>query len=160
MTHKHTAIIQGALYMRDVFRMEQRKVVIKRAVEVLRAARKQFPFDAIAFRGLSGCIIGPSIAEKLNVNIIAVRKPDDGSHSSYMVEGAVNCDYVIIDDLISSGTTIKRIQKEIIKECVEHGKCVGVYFYAPRECFSSKQKIETELGIPCFNPTEDFRSDE
>jgi hypothetical protein len=72
-------------------------------------------FDSIAFRGMSGALIGPVVAMALNKNIIMVRKKD-GNHSYMPVEGYIATkSYVIVDDFIDSGATIKIIKDEINK---------------------------------------------
>ena len=43
--------------------------------------------DAIAFRGMSGALVGPMVALELGKEFIMVRKRNANSHSSYMVEG-------------------------------------------------------------------------
>ena len=53
-----------------------------------------------------------------------VRKAGDNAHSSRRVEGRVDGDYIIIDDFIDSGETVR----EIVYAC-DDGQCVGAYFY-------------------------------
>lgn len=66
-------------------------------------------FDAIAFRGLSGALVAPSIAIMMNKHLLAVRKTGDTDHSKYRVEGYMGCPYIIVDDLIESGETMETI---------------------------------------------------
>lgn len=76
------------------------------ACEVLEA----FEFDTIAFRGMSGAFLGPSIATVLDKQMILVRKADDDSHSLYQTEGYKDVNrYIIVDDFVSSGSTKKAI---------------------------------------------------
>lgn len=80
------------------------------AVEVL----KHYEFDAIAFRGMSGALIAPSIALRLNKSMILVRKGDDTSHSGMQAEGDITArTYVIVDDFQSTGNTAKEIVKGV-----------------------------------------------
>lgn len=120
---------------------------------------KDLEFDAIAMQGLSGYTIGMPLAYLMRKMPVAVRKPieidrnqatyNTGlSHSSFLVEGGTEtCKYVIVDDQISSGRTVKRM----LKAMAEHrpgSECVGVLLYADygyNEQYHSKQ-----LGVPIY----------
>lgn len=118
-------------YMEDV--LFARDEVIADAVKKLESYTPGF--EAIAFRGMSGAIIAPEIAGKLRKKVILVRKKeirDHQSHSSRMVEGWLGgMRYIIVDDLINSGNTVKTIQDEIRKvetdENFPPSECVGIY---------------------------------
>lgn len=63
-------------------------------------------FDSIAFRGMSGALVGPAVAATLDKEMIMVRKPKT-SHSIHVVEGFIaSQSYVIVDDFVSSGATV------------------------------------------------------
>lgn len=67
-------------------------------------------FDTIAFRGFSGAIIGTSVAQQMDKQMILVRKPGDDSHSGHKVEGHKGVKkYIILDDFIDSGATKRAI---------------------------------------------------
>lgn len=88
-----------------------------------------FSCEAIAFTGMSGAIMAPMIAARLGVPLILVRKPFDNSHSGRRVEGAYDADtYLIVDDFISSGDTVRNIVQEILAVNAK-ARCVGVYSY-------------------------------
>ncbi len=132
-------------------------------------------FDAIAFAGMSGAIIAPMVAYKLNKPLIVVRKESDtsisgNSHSSRMVEGCIFArTYLIIDDFIDTGNTIKRIIDQI-KVAAENKKylvpsyilenpnyvpyvpkCVGVYCYSYSQALKVfKPQFMEEMNIPVF----------
>lgn len=103
-------------------------------------------FDAVAFRGFSGAIIAPMVACRMKKGFLAVRKSKEyeACHSSQLVEGAVkvDCRYIIVDDLISSGATIwnivETLKNYIYQEFDTSGnaiphthkrECVGVFLY-------------------------------
>jgi len=100
-------------------------------------------FDTIAFRGMSGALIAPIVADKLNKSLTLVRKQEvdeHKSHAEYPVEGALFVDYVIVDDFTNSGRTLREIQKRIFEaeryHCVfpsgrevNHGRCLAVCLY-------------------------------
>lgn len=71
-------------------------------------------FDHILVTGISGMLIGPTIALRLNKKLAIVRKnPKESSHSSNLVEGYPFGKYIIIDDFVSSGETVLRIKNAI-----------------------------------------------
>ena len=86
--------------------------------------------DAIAFRGMSGCLFGAPLAARMRKPMIMVRKKcvDCGreqSHTSQTVEGDRNATtYVIVDDFVASGNTVRTIQAAITEW--SQAVCVGV----------------------------------
>jgi orotate phosphoribosyltransferase-like protein len=99
----------------------------------LRPHRKNF--DSIAFRGVSGALVAPILAHKLKKHLISVRKNTHDSHvmSNYKVEGNVaSQSYIIVDDFICSGNTIKTIVNEVMEWQERYGyegKCYAVVCY-------------------------------
>lgn len=73
-------------------------------------------FDSIVFSGMSGALVAPLLGYKLHKNICGVRKRGEKTHSDYKIEGVLTKNYVILDDISSTGGTIERIQKIIKKE--------------------------------------------
>jgi adenine/guanine phosphoribosyltransferase-like PRPP-binding protein len=101
---------------------------VEQAAKALRLFRKKNPFDAIAFRGNSGAAIAYPLSFKLQIPLICVRKGP--SHSPFKVEGCSNAKtYVIVDDFIESGNTIKRIRKAINTDYRSEPKLVGILLY-------------------------------
>lgn len=103
---------RGSQYLEDFVNPETLKERIRFACRALQG----YKFDAIAFTGMSGALIGPPVAMELGKSVIMCRKPDTSTHSSYEVEGDANADtYIILDDLTSSGGTKRRIIEQIRK---------------------------------------------
>jgi len=76
----------------------------------------QDAFDGIVFRGLSGSLVAPMVAAQMGKPFAVVRKEGEACHSKYEVEGWHGFKrYIIIDDLIASGGTVKTIQTEMLK---------------------------------------------
>lgn len=101
-----------------------RRLTIENLLRIL----KHFDFDAIAFRGLSGALIVPTIAMMMDKTLLVVRK-GELSHSSRMVEGDYNARrYVIVDDLVASGQTVKTILQEI-HNVIPDAHCIGMIEY-------------------------------
>jgi hypothetical protein len=99
-------------YLERVLDVTQLPGIAEALAETL--IRSGWEFDAIAFRGLSGTLVAPLVACRLNKRMIAVRKGEN-THSSHSAEGLANepTRYVIVDDLIDSGGTVDSIWSAI-----------------------------------------------
>lgn len=140
------SIIQGASHTSRILNHKYRnKIIINSYVKL---NKLDIYYDSIACCGTSGLMVVPQIAELLKKNIIIVRKQKDG-YSDFMVEGAPTNLYIIIDDLICSGETVKHIIKNISSE-TPRSKCVGVYCYMPEESAyrACPEYCQRDLGIP------------
>jgi len=140
------SIIQGAPHTSRILNHKYRNKIIINTYSYLN--KLDLYYDSIACCGTSGLMVVPQIAELLNKNIIVVRKKKDG-YSDFMVEGAATNLYIIIDDLICSGGTVKHIIKNIRRETLR-SKCVGVYCYMPEESSyrNCPEYCKRDLGIP------------
>jgi adenine/guanine phosphoribosyltransferase-like PRPP-binding protein len=145
-------IIQGASHTCHVLNHKIRNKIIIKAVCDLRKIAKDF--DSIACCGVSGLMVVPQIAEILNKNILVVRK-DERRYSDFTTEGVAPFRYVVVDDLICSGKTIKHIT-DTIKEEYQRARALGVYCYLPEECgypddHEGSKLCERDLGLPLLN---------
>lgn len=132
MTNEHSKTnYRGTEYIHCAYNMEMRKVVLDKIVQMIRRSGVQF--DTIVFRGMSGCLIGPSVADILNKPFLMVRKENDGSHSSHDCEGHADINkFIIIDDLICSGATIDSINRTFASEMpdkAQSANCVAIFLY-------------------------------
>jgi orotate phosphoribosyltransferase len=146
-------IIQGASHTCRVLNHKHRNKIIVKAVCDLRKIADTF--DSIACCGVSGLMVVPQIAELLNKNILIVRKPDEKRYSDFFIEGVCPFRYIIIDDLICSGNTIKWIKNTIHEDNPKAG-CVGLYCYMPEECSYTTETtklFEARYRIPLLNPS-------
>lgn len=88
---------------------------LKKTVSLMAQALKPYShlFDTIAFRGVSGDLLGPSLALKMGKEMLVVRKQpsaEDASHSWRSVEGNSECKgYIVVDDIVASGNTVAKI---------------------------------------------------
>lgn len=86
-------------------------------------------FDAIAVKGVSGVVAGSIVAYLTGKPLLIVR--EDGTVDAY-------CDmpwsYIILDDLVDSGTTIKFIRRTI-KKHIPNAGYKGTYQYIYEEWF-------------------------
>lgn len=110
--------------------------------------------DFIAGTGISGTLALMPVSMQSGIPCGAVRKVldtekgsiDGGSHSCTMVETFLPVGYgirryVIIDDNIESGETIRRIKQAMISECGDC-ECVGIILY------QDYRPIGMHLGVP------------
>jgi hypoxanthine phosphoribosyltransferase len=99
---------------------------LAKTARLAKIALKQFDYDAIACRGVSGLLIAPMMAVRLKKSLLVVRKPGENNHSGRMVEGdAAAKRYIILDDFTDSGETAKAIKRAIDKFAPE-AVCLGV----------------------------------
>lgn len=145
-------IIQGASHTCRVLNHKHRNKVIIKAICDLR--RISDTFDSIACCGVSGLMVVPQIAEILDKHIVIVRKPDEKRYSDFYIEGVSPFRYVIVDDLICSGDTLKWIRQSIHEDNPK-ARCVGLYCYIPEECAyteKTKKLFEERYRMPLLNP--------
>jgi adenine/guanine phosphoribosyltransferase-like PRPP-binding protein len=110
-------------YLTEYFNPKKAKKQIEHAVTVLKRYHKKY--DTIVFTGLSGALIAPDLSRKLNKQLIAIRK-EKRRHSYHDVEGYTACKrYVIVDDFIFTGSTVKRIKAKM-KQFNSKAVCIGV----------------------------------
>ncbi len=122
----HRPYVMSA-YLYEPLKMDGINPIVRRCVKRIKASGIEF--DAIAFRGMSGAVIAPVLAAKLKKGLIAVRKSDENTHSYVKVEGLRDARYLIVDDFVDSGHTIKTIIKEIKEWDNGKGVCVGLLLY-------------------------------
>lgn len=131
-----------SVYLRRQLEGQELKKYIDYCVKVLRPRKKSF--DAIAFRGVSGSLVAPSVAATLGKNLIIVRKSAKDNHSNILVEGHLKPQkYIIIDDFCDSGKTLKVIKMRA-KSLNEKNECVGVLLYRATDYC---QHICDDLGL-------------
>lgn len=112
-------------YTKHFVRPESLRATIESCVTYLEHNKLTHAFDTIAFRGMSGAIVAPSVAMRLSKEVIMVRKPGESAHSSYNVEGNREARRVlIVDDFVNSGNTV-RIIAEAVKTFVSESSVLG-----------------------------------
>lgn len=99
--------------------------VVTKSRRTLLAAQKTFAlpkFSYIACRGVSGMVFAGAFCSRYKYSPIVVRKDgyESNSHAEKQVEGCPqyhaedeSFNYIIVDDFIGKGTTIKEIQRAI-----------------------------------------------
>lgn len=145
-------IIQGASHTCHVLNHKERNKIIIKAVCDLRKIADSF--DSIACCGVSGLLVVAQVAELLNKNIIVVRKGEK-CYSEFRTEGVAPFRYIILDDLICSGGTVRHIKK-VLKDEYQRSNCIGVYCYLPNECAyradeEGSKLCKRDLGVTLLN---------
>lgn len=140
-----------AEYLKSVFDVRLRNRTVAAIVKLLKD--KKIKYDAIVVTGVSGITMGSMVAFHLKKRLVIVRKNIGGeaTHSCIKVEHTERgklVRYIIIDDLIDSGDTVKRIINSIELECGNDVKCAGVVLYDKGVRFKDRNWLgETILGI-------------
>jgi adenine/guanine phosphoribosyltransferase-like PRPP-binding protein len=146
-------VIQGSSHTCHVLNHKIRNKIIIKAVCDLR--KIEHTFDSIACCGVSGMMVVPQIAELLNKHIVVVRKGGERCYSEFRTEGVAPFQYIILDDLICSGSTVKHI-KRVLKNEYARSICKGVYCYLPNETSyrpneDGSKLCQRDLGMPLLN---------
>ena len=142
-------IIRGASHTCCVLNHKARTKAIIKSVCHLRPMAHTF--DSIVCCGTSGLLVAPQIAEILDKHIVVVRK-DQKCYSDFFVEGVAPNRYIIVDDFICTGNTIRYIT-DSISEDSPSSRCYGVYCYMGEECNyrGLPDELEADLGIKYLN---------
>ncbi|MEE8113878.1 MAG: hypothetical protein V3T23_05940 [Nitrososphaerales archaeon] len=125
----------GTSYLDSIFQspLKYKRLIDKIAKRIMTLKKKK-SFGALAFRGTSGAALAYPLSAQLNIPLIYVRKLNETSHG-LSIEGTQRNikKYVIIDDFMESGKTIKAILAAIDKkkDYFSEGKaeCVGIILY-------------------------------
>lgn len=100
-----------------------------KAVERLAGALLEYPQNVgIVCTGLSGILVGVALADHTKREFAIVRKPNEETHSSYSVEGYILDEYVIVDDFMDGGETVKRILEKMSDRTLQ-SVCRGILLY-------------------------------
>jgi orotate phosphoribosyltransferase len=111
-----------ATYLADLYRRTNRKQIIDEA-------RKSLPRGVtLVGTGLSGTIAVSILGYSLNKPFAIVRKDLRSTHSYRRIEGAIEGDWVFVDDLIDSGATKRRVLRTVRRSYPE-ARYVGDFLY-------------------------------
>lgn len=123
-------------YLESIYYKDSYKMLVDKSAKILKAIDKIHPFQSIAFSGMSGAAMAYPLSLKLNKDLTCVRKGKShfSSDLGLNVEGRIEAKYIIVDDFICTGATIKRILKTLKKDQRYHGastpEVVAIYLYA------------------------------
>jgi len=117
---------------------------------------KELKFDAIAFTGSSGAALAFVAGITHRIPVIYVRKEGEKAHGR-----PVECNttapihtYLIVDDFIASGNTLRSIRNAIniqaTKNTEARPKCVGIFLYDSQatRSFAFDKRTRTKVYTP------------
>ena len=146
-------VIQSS-YLNVIYKVDEYTKVVDDAVKIAMDVRCQHMFDTIAFSGHSGSAIAYPLSYRMGIPLICVRKSGENSHfvkeNPKLLEGHMTTKkYVIVDDFISSGDTVRRMLKTI-KDNLPNAECVGMIMFKirDRDNFTKAQSLFN--GIPIY----------
>lgn len=106
-----------ALHTGSIVIAQEFQFICNHLVEKINRDRLEFPIDAIAVRGVSGIAVGGAVSFLTGIPLVIVRKPEEKNHSAREVEYSVKFNhFIVIDDLVSSGSTINKINAACLTE--------------------------------------------
>lgn len=104
--------------------------------------------DTLVGTGVSGALVVPYIGRVLDVHWALIRKPTEGSHSDLLVEGTIGECWVLVDDLIDTGATLKRVEEAIQLDLYSWTSyCAGAIMYLDGVSYVAPEDIELEYGL-------------
>lgn len=110
-------------------------IIIDKTTEAITDRRWAQEAEAIVFSGYSGAMVGGAVCAATGQYPVIVRKANDegGDHGrdhGDKIEGAGGTySYIILDDFIASGRTMRRIYEEM-KTYRPDARCVGVVLWS------------------------------
>lgn len=130
-------------YLNSIYQVQDYKKLVNKAAAAIKAFKLKNPFDAIAFTGTSGAALAYPISAMLKIPLICVRK--GANHYGEPIEGCVTATkYIIIDDFISMGRTMKKIISTIKKE-MPTAKPVAIFLYTATSNTESWNDIPVKI---------------
>lgn len=104
--------------------------------------------DTLVGTGVSGALVVPHIGRVLDMHWALVRKPTEGSHSPNLVEGTIGECWVLVDDLIDTGETLKRVEESINLDLYGWTTyCAGAITYLDGVNYVDPDIIKWEYGV-------------
>ena len=122
-----------SVYLKVIFNPDIFKETVAKTVAAAKHIKSVTDFDTIAFCGVSGSAMAFILAHELGVDLLCVRKKNDGSHflafNEIPLEGNMAAKkYIIVDDMIVSGKTVSYII-ESINTHLPNAKPVAMVMY-------------------------------
>lgn len=120
-------------------------VKVKKLAKETAAIAVKVGADVVVCRGLSGIIVATVVGAIYKIPFAVVRKDTESTHSSNSIEVhnesvAAYEDYIIVDDFIASGTTLREIENAIKNDnkWSIKGDCVGIVLYNDSNDYMSR----------------------
>lgn len=119
--------------MADYHHIDKRqfKPTVKATATALRRLQKILGFKQIVCTGISGQSIAWPVGYVTEIPVAVVRRRGERQHHGYAAENFTrNRKYIILDDFVSSGDTVKHVLKTLCEDDHDTPLCVGVYCYS------------------------------
>src|SRR5574338_1153348 len=97
-------------------------------IKFARKELRKIEFDTLIGVGLSGSIVVPLLANKLNKYFAIVRKENDSNHAEYSIEGSIGNKWIFVYDFIDSGDTFHYVKNKVDIYC-NNTYFIGVFLY-------------------------------
>lgn len=136
---------------------EKLQELLTRAVDLFEHSVGTLP-DAIAFTGSSGAAIAFPLALRYKLPLIYIRKAGEKSHGGYIecnYSGHIK-NYMIVDDFMATGRTLRRIKIQVKRACrelgVEEPQCLGTYLYQDEGDYPYTRMVDRHNTITIYPP--------
>jgi len=124
-------------YLGCIYHPQHFPQVVDATLKAARQVLETDSYDTIAFTGMSGAGLAFILSHALGIPLMCARKKDDSSHFTEFIretdsrcEGHVSIGrYLIVDDCIASGDTMRYIIKSI-KKISPAAECAAIILYA------------------------------
>jgi adenine/guanine phosphoribosyltransferase-like PRPP-binding protein len=137
-------------YLINVLTPSRHKKKLSTATRIIRASDEKW--DAIVCMGNSGTLFAGGLSVRLGLPIILVRKPQENTHSTYLVEGLFSGKQLLfIDDFISSGKTLMTASNMIKDKFGKKCKITHAYFYRSDSLYQVRNgKLQWDVPVADF----------
>jgi len=133
---------QGSNYLKAIFNKKYFDKIVRSAADFM---VKYYPNAGVVCTGLSGTL-AIAVAHRAGCPVCFLRKRGDDSHSSKKFEGYLADEVVLIDDLVDTGTTLKRV----IADLTPQGVTVVASLLWNGDYVCPKISEELEKEVPLF----------
>jgi len=142
-------------YLSSVYNVNAFQDTVKATIKTAKKMMEKCQFDTIVFTGNSGSALAYILSAEMHIPLICLRREGEQSHfvrdredDDFLLEGSLDCKrYIIVDDFIVSGATIRRIAKAM-HDGMETAKCVGILLYSDAR---ENYKFAYAAGNKTFN---------
>lgn len=114
-----TMMIRGNGYSQHQFNHGSLRATARRVAETLPKLLARYDAQAVVVTGKSGMSVAFATMMLADIPLIVVRKRGENSHGE-MIEGVIDVEvrrYIILDDFVSSGTTVRTVVRDIDDYC-------------------------------------------
>lgn len=160
MHHDETVTRDNTFYCKDSgyatgYRPVKVQTIAKALARTIPDALKAFHADCIVVHGNSGVSAGFAALAHIDFPIVLVRKRGENTHGGPVegVRGTPMRRYILLDDFISSGNTVRSVEQILAGMADSQGlrppECAAVITYNGREIFPGVRNYSDVEEPPC-----------